>query len=86
MLPEELRNELLDAAGLHERSVSDYEKCVAFNRTMAGLLDRLENSGCHGLAEKVMGILIHCSPKEGSHCEKASLVENQMKKITIHLS
>ena len=85
MLPEKLKKELRDAAGLHERAVSDYEKCVAFNRIMADLLDRLEDSDCHDLAEKVMSILINCNPKEGSHCEKASLVENQMKKIAIRL-
>ena len=82
MLSDDLKKELLLAAGLHERAVSDYAKCVEFNRLMAGLLDRLEENDQAGLAEKVMGILINCQPKEGSHCEKASLVENQMQKIS----
>jgi len=81
MLPDDLEKDLLRAAKLHERAVSDYASCVEFNRLMADLLDRLEEEDCSSLAEKVMGILINCQPKEGSHCEKASLVENQMQKI-----
>ncbi len=86
-LKEKLANDLLKACRLHERAVSDYARCVEFNRLMADLLDRLEDDeDPGGLAEKVMGILINCSPKEGSHCDKASLVENQMKKIAKTIS
>ena len=82
MLPNELAKELAAACKLHERAVSDYASCVEFNRLMANLLDRLEDEGCSGPAEKVMGILINSQPKEGSHCEKASLVENQVQKLS----
>ncbi|WP_269849166.1 hypothetical protein [Methanosarcina horonobensis] len=33
-------------------------------------------------ADRLMSILINCSPKEASHCEKATLVGEMMKEIT----
>ncbi len=80
-LPEDIRLDLKEAAALHRRAVSDYAKCLEFNKIMANLLDRLETCDRHQLAGKVMGILIDCNPKDGSHCDQASQIENRMKKL-----
>lgn len=37
-------------------------------------------------ADRLMSILINCSPKEASHCEKASLVGEMMKEVTKELT
>jgi len=77
-LPEEIKKELENATALHQRAVSDYAKCLEFNKIMAGLLDKLEDCGSSKLADKVMGILIECNPKEGSHCDQASQIGSRM--------
>ncbi len=80
-MPDDIKSDLKKAVTLHQRAVSDYAKCLEFNRIMADLLDRLETCDGHKLAGKVMGILIDCNPKEGSHCDQASQIENRMKKL-----
>ena len=80
-LPDDIENDLKHAVRLHQRAVSDYEKCLKFNKVMADLLNRLEDCAKDKLADKVMSILIECNPKEGSHCEKASQIEKRMEKL-----
>jgi plasmid stability protein len=80
-LPDDLDKDLKHAACLHQRAVSDYEKCLEFNKIMADFLSRLEDCENEKLADKVMSILIECNPKEGSHCEKASQIEKRMEKL-----
>jgi hypothetical protein len=81
IIPGEIRKSLEAAAELHQRATSDYEKCLEFNRLMSDLLGRLEDAGCHKMADKVMGILIDCNPKKGASCEKAARVADKMKKL-----
>ncbi|MBU0680834.1 MAG: hypothetical protein KKD73_05365 [Proteobacteria bacterium] len=81
IIPEDIKRDLAKAALLHQRASSDYQKCVEFNKLMADLLARLEDAGCDRMADRVMGILLDCNPKEGSSCEKATLVGEKMKKI-----
>ena len=66
---------------LHERAVSDYEKCVEFSKQMTDILARLEEAQCWDLADKVMGILLDCNPKSGAHCEKATLVAQAVARL-----
>jgi hypothetical protein len=80
-IPPELKEELEQAARLHQRASSDYEKCQEFNRLMSDLLGRLEDAGCHRTAGKVMGILIDCNPKQGTQCDKATQIGEKMKKL-----
>jgi len=82
-LPETIKIEFKNAAALHQRAVSDYAKCLEFNKIMAGLLDKLEDCGSFKLADKVMGILIECNPKEGSHCDQATQIGNRMNSLLI---
>ena len=71
---------------LHERAAADYSKCIEFNRQTAELLDLLEDIGIEWGAERALSILVNCNPKEGAHCEKASLVANQIQKLSRKLS
>ena len=80
-LTPELKKKFDNAAALHQRAVSDYAKCLEFNRIMANLLNDLEDCGKFKLADKVMGILIECNPKEGSHCEQATQVGNRISSL-----
>lgn len=80
-IPDEIKKELKRACTLHQRAASDYAKCVEFNKTMSDLLSRLEDTDCFRAANKVMTILLECNPKDGSHCEKATLVGGKMEKF-----
>ncbi len=81
IIPQDIKEDLEKAAGLHQRASSDYEKCVEFNKLMSDLLGRLEDAHCYKTADKVMGILIDCNPKQGSQCEKATRIGDKMKKF-----
>ncbi|MCG2740252.1 MAG: hypothetical protein L6300_08445 [Syntrophaceae bacterium] len=80
-IPPGIREDLEKAASLHQRASSDYEKCVEFNKLMSDILGRLEDAGCHKMADRVMGILIDCNPKQGAQCEKAARIGDKMKKF-----
>mgnify|MGYP001493725610 FL=1 len=81
IIPDDIKEGLAQAAILHQRASSDYEKCVQFNKLMSELLGRLEDAGCNKTADKVMTILLDCNPKQGSQCEKASRIGDKMKKF-----
>lgn len=80
-IPDDIREDLERAVALHQRTSSDYAKCLEFNKLMSDLLGRLEDAGCYRAADRVMTILLDCNPKEGAHCEKSSMVGERVKKI-----
>ncbi|MEA3333290.1 MAG: hypothetical protein U9Q58_06820 [Pseudomonadota bacterium] len=80
-IPNDIRKDLGKACVLHQRAVSDYEKCVEFSKIMSDLLSRLEDADCFKTADKVMTVLLDCNPKAGAHCDKANLVEGKMAKF-----
>ena len=80
-IPDDIKKDLECACALHQRAVSDYAKCVEFSKIMSDVLVRLEDAECDHIAGKVMSILIECNPKEGTHCDKATLVGEKMKKF-----
>lgn len=80
-IPDDIKTDIEKACSLHQRAVSDYEKCSEFSKTMSTLLARLEDADCLRTADKVMTVLLDCNPKEGSHCDKATLVGEKMKKF-----
>ncbi len=73
-IPDDIKKDLECACDLHHRAVSDYAKCVKFSKIMSDVLVRLEDAECDHIAGKVMSILIECNPKEGTLCDKATLV------------
>lgn len=80
-LPADIKKDLAEAISLHQRASADHQKCLEFNKLMADLLGRLEDAGCDRTADRVMGILLDCQPKDGAHCDKSSLVAEKMKKF-----
>jgi hypothetical protein len=52
------------------------------SESLSDLLVRVEDMKFYRIADRMMSILINCSPKEASHYEKASLVGEMMKEIT----
>ncbi len=80
-IPEDIRKDLNKACTLHQRASSDYQKCMEFNKLMSDLLGRLEDADCARAADRVMGILLECNPREGAHCDKALMISEKMKKF-----
>ena len=80
-LPDDIQKDLEKACILHQRASSDYAKCIEFNKLMSDLLGRLEDVGQYRYADRLMTILLDCNPKEGSSCDKSSVVEERVKKL-----
>lgn len=81
-LPPEFIEELERVSRLHEQAVCDHEKCREFSERLSVFLVGVEDMKYYRTADRIMSILINCSPKEASHCEKATLVGEMMKEIT----
>ena len=81
VLPDDIKKDLEKACTLHQRAVSDYAQCEQFSRLMSDLLARLEEAKCFNTADKVMTILLECSPKTGAHCEKSTVISQKTKKL-----
>ncbi|MBA3007855.1 MAG: hypothetical protein KKB91_06045 [Proteobacteria bacterium] len=81
IIPEDIQKDLEKACSLHQRTSSDYKKCMEFNKLMSELLGRLEDADCYRAADRVMGILLDCNPREGAHCDKVSMVGEKVKKF-----
>ncbi|MCX5869969.1 MAG: hypothetical protein NTY00_04885 [Deltaproteobacteria bacterium] len=80
-IPEDVQTDLEKACTLHQRASSDYKKCMEFNKLMSDLLGRLEDANCYRAADRVMGILLDCNPREGAHCDKALMISEKIKKF-----
>ncbi len=80
-IPADIKRDLEQACTLHQRASSDYNKCLEFNKLMSNLLGRLEDAACYRTADQVMTILLDCSPRNGAHCDKATLIAGKMKKF-----
>jgi hypothetical protein len=80
-LSPEVIKELEYVSQLHEQAVCDHEKCREFSEKLSDILVRLEDMKFYRTADRLMSVLINCSPKEASHCEKATLVGEMMKDV-----
>lgn len=80
-IPVNITRDIEKAKYLHQRTTSDYQKCVEFNKLMSDILGRLEDAGCYKTADKLMSILIDCNPKEGSSCDNTTRIGEKVKKL-----
>ncbi len=80
-IPEDIEVDLKKACKLHQQAVSDYDKCMEFSQLMSNLPARLEDVKCFNAADRVMSILLDCNPKTGAHCEKATIVSQNILKL-----
>lgn len=81
-IPDDIVQDMEKACCLHDRAVADYSKCLEFSAMMTGILARLEDAQCWDAADKVMAVLLDCNPKAGSHCDKATVVGQAVKKLS----
>ena len=81
IIPGDIKKDLEKVISLHQRATSDYAQCEEFSKLMSSVLARLEDAKCYDAADKVMGILLECNPKSGSHCEKSSHVAQLTQKL-----
>lgn len=81
IIPDDIQKDLEKACTLHQRASADHEKCLQFNKLMSEILTRLEDVGCDRAADKVMGILLDCNPRDGAHCDNAIRIGEKMKKF-----
>lgn len=84
-IPEDIVKDFQFICRLHEQAVCDHDKCREFSENLSELLIRLEDMEFYRLADRIMGILLNCKPKDASHCEKANLVGEMLKEITKEL-
>ncbi len=82
ILPTAIKKDLEKACSLHQRATADYSQCQEFSKLMSNILSELEDEGLFNVADKVMSILLDCSPKAGAHCEKSSIVSQKMTKLS----
>jgi len=80
-IPPDILADLAKARSLHDRAVADFAQCNEFSRLMSDILARLEEAKCWDAADRVMAVLLDCSPKQGCHCDKSSAVGQRMKKL-----
>ena len=78
---EEIIKDLHSVCQLHQQAVCNHDKRREFSASLSELLVRLEDMKYYRTADRAMGILLNCKPKEASHCEKANLVGEMMKEI-----
>jgi hypothetical protein len=74
----EVNIEIESLCKLHDEAIANYEKCREFANKMSLFLSELEDLGCQSLANMAMNILLFCSPKEASHCDKASMEKDRL--------
>lgn len=80
-VPEDIAKDLEKACTLHQRASADHKKCLEFNKLMSDILGRLEDADCSRAADRVMTILLDCNPRDGAHCDKATLIGGKMQKF-----
>lgn len=77
----EILKELNELSDLHERGASDPSKCREFNSRASIFLDQLEDMGAYEIADRVMGILAGCSPKDFSPCERRLCTKGSLERL-----
>jgi len=78
---DEILKEITELCESHGDSIADFKRCREFNRRLSAFLMMVEDMECYQLADRVMDVLIICSPKEGSRCENALLAEGKLERI-----
>jgi hypothetical protein len=77
----EISQEIESICKLHNEAIANYEKCREFANRMSLFLSELEDLGCQSIANMAMNILLFCSPKVASHCEKASMEKDRLEQM-----
>ncbi len=65
---------------MHEK-ISQASECREFNRRVAVLLDRLEDTGHYHLADRAMNLLACCNPKDLSQCDSIQQAKEALQRL-----
>lgn len=83
-MDEQKRKEILHdveaLCAMHEKLTQSSE-CREFNHRTALLLQRLEDSGCYRLADRVMDLLASCNPKDLSQCDSIQRARDILERL-----
>ncbi len=83
-MDEQKRKEILHdveaLCAMHEKLTQSSE-CREFNHRTAILLQRLEDSGCYRLSDRVMDLLASCNPKDLSQCDSIQHARDMLERL-----
>ncbi len=83
-MDEQKRKEILHdveaLCAMHEKLTQSSE-CREFNHRTALLLQRLEDSECYRLADRVMDLLASCNPKDLSQCDSIQRARDMLERL-----
>jgi len=77
----EILKELNELCELHEQSVAQPSKCREFSHRASLLLNRLEGLGAYEMADRMMGLLGGCSPKDFSPCDSRQCTKGSLERL-----
>lgn len=76
----EILHEVEALCAMHEKLTQSSE-CREFNHRTALLLQRLEDSGCYRLSDRVMDLLASCNPKDLSQCDSIQRARDMLERL-----
>jgi len=77
----QIQKELDSLYHLHEAAASQMGKCREFNSQAALFLEMLEEMGADDLADRIMGLLAGCSPKDFSPCDNRLSTKGSLERL-----
>jgi hypothetical protein len=78
--PTKILQEIEVLCAMHE-GITQSSECREFNCRVALLLQRLEDMGCHRLADRAMDLLASCNPKDLSQCDSINRAKAVLERL-----
>jgi len=77
----EILKEVEELYELHERGSADPKKCREFNSRASLFLSKMEDMGINLMADRMMDILVGCSPKDFSPCDNHQNTKGALERL-----
>ena len=81
----QIQKELDRLYELHEAAISQTGKCREFNSQAALFLEMLEQMGADDFADRVMDLLVGCSPKDFSPCDNRMNTKGSLERLMMRI-
>mgnify|MGYP006910702604 CR=1 FL=1 len=78
---EEIPRETEELCDFHGDAICNYRKCREFNNHAATLLQKAEELGYSKISNKLMFVLLNCSPRVASTCEVSGHVRRLLEEL-----
>jgi hypothetical protein len=78
--PTKILQEIEALCTMHER-ITHSSECREFNRSVALLLQRLEDMECYRLADRAMDLLASCNPKDLAQCDSINRAKAVLERL-----